>query len=103
MVLGDWLSVAQTLRCRQVRKPEEGLMKRQIAVVLGVFLTAILGGCAGDAQQLYMQGPDEQSQAVTFPNGTMFGGASNRQASSLAQMVADSNNNNMKEYGELQE
>jgi outer membrane protein OmpA-like peptidoglycan-associated protein len=50
-----------------------------------------------------MQQPDEQPpQQITFPNGTMFGGASGRQASSLAQIMVDSNNNNMKEYEELQ-
>jgi hypothetical protein len=50
-----------------------------------------------------MQQPGEQSpQAMTFPNGTMFGAASNRQASSLAQIMTDSNNNNMQEFGELQ-
>ena len=42
------------------------------------------------------------SQAVTFPNGTTFGGASGRQASSLAQIMVDSNNNNMKDYEALQ-
>jgi len=61
-----------------------------------------MGGCAGQAQQYYMDQSDGQSQAVTFPNGTMFGGASNRQASSLAQIMVDSNNNNMKDYEALQ-
>ena len=77
-------------------------MKTQLIGIPGLVVMALLGGCAGQSQQFYMQQPDEQSQAVTFPNGTMFGGASNRQASSLAQMVANSNNNNMKEYEELQ-
>ena len=50
-----------------------------------------------------MQRPDDQTpQTVTFPNGTRFGGASGRQASSLAQLIVDSNNNNMKDYEELQ-
>lgn len=39
---------------------------------------------------------------MTFPNGTTFGGASRQQASSLAQMIVDSNNNNMKEYEHLE-
>ena len=78
-------------------------MKTIVRGILGGLIAAMLGGCAGQAQQFYMQQPDEQSpQSVTFPNGTMFGGASNRQASSLAQMMVDSNNNNMKEYEELQ-
>ena len=50
-----------------------------------------------------MQRPDEQKpQTVTFPNGTTFGGASGQQASSLAQLVVDSNNNNMKDYEQLE-
>ena len=50
-----------------------------------------------------MQRPDEQKpQTVTFPNGTMFGGASGSQASTLAQLVVDSNNNNIKDYEQLQ-
>jgi uncharacterized lipoprotein YajG len=58
-------------------------MKRQIIGLLGIVM---LAGCAGQPQTYYMQQPGEQSpQAMTFPNGTMFGGASNRQASSLAQ------------------
>src|SRR5574341_415845 len=65
-------------------------------------MTAMLGGCAGQALQLYMDQSDGGSQAVTFPNGTMFGGASGRQASSLAQIMVDSNNNNMKDYEALQ-
>jgi hypothetical protein len=47
--------------------------------------------------------PDEQKpQTITFPNGTTFGGASGSQASTLAQLVVDSNNNNMKDYEQLQ-
>ena len=41
-------------------------------------------------------------QQVTFPNGTIFGGASGRQASELAQIIVDSNNNNMRDYQQLQ-
>ena len=49
------------------------------------------------------QGPQPQApQSVTFPNGTTFGGASGRQASELAQIVVDSNNNNMRDYQQLQ-
>jgi hypothetical protein len=43
-----------------------------------------------------MQNPTGQGpQSVTFPNGTVFGGASGREASTLAQIMVDSNNNNM--------
>jgi hypothetical protein len=50
-----------------------------------------------------MQQPDEQKpQAITFPDGTTFGGASRSQASTLAQLIVDSNNNNMKDYEQLE-
>ena len=78
-------------------------MNRQIVSVL--IVAATLGGCAPQPppQQLVVQRPDEQKpQTVTFPNGTMFGGASGSQASTLAQLVVDSSNNNMKEYEQLQ-
>ena len=78
-------------------------MNRQIVSVL--IVAATLGGCAPQPppQQLVVQRPDEQKpQTVTFPNGTMFGGASGSQASTLAQLVVDSNNNNMKDYEQLE-
>jgi outer membrane protein OmpA-like peptidoglycan-associated protein len=67
-------------------------------------IVAVLGACTPPPpQQFVMQRPDEQKpQTITFPNGTTFGGASGSQASSLAQLVVDSNNNNMKEYEQLQ-
>ena len=78
-------------------------MKRKITSILGVAMAAMLAGCAGQPQQFVVQQPDEQKpQTVTFPNGTTFGGASGSQASSLAQLVVESNNNNMKEYEQLQ-
>jgi len=76
-------------------------MKSKIIGILG--MTAMLAGCAGQPQQYSMQQPDEQRpQSVTFPNGTVFGGASRQQASSLAQLIVDSNNNNMKDYEQLE-
>jgi outer membrane protein OmpA-like peptidoglycan-associated protein len=84
-------------------------MNRQIVGCLGV-VVAILGGCGGQPTQYEMQQPGAAQtpteapppQTVTFPNGTVFGGASNRQASSLAQIMVEANNNNMKEYSQLQ-
>jgi outer membrane protein OmpA-like peptidoglycan-associated protein len=79
-------------------------MKKEIIRILGVVMATMLAGCAGQPQQFVVQQPDEQKpQTVTFPNGTTFGGASGTQASTLAQLVVDSNNNNMKEYEQLQE
>src|SRR6266850_3428513 len=74
---------------------------------LTLVVTAVLAGCAGQTEQLSMQrpqqGPQPQApQSVTFPNGTTFGGASGRQASELAQIIAESNNNNMQDYQRLQ-
>jgi outer membrane protein OmpA-like peptidoglycan-associated protein len=78
-------------------------MKNLVREILGAVMAGILGGCAGQPQQYSMQQPDEQRpQTVTFPNGTVFGGASRQQASSLAQLIVDSNNNNMKDYEQLQ-
>jgi len=73
------------------------------------FTAVILAGCAGQTEQLTMQqappaGATAKAapQQVVFPNGTVFGGASGRQASSLAQIVVEANNNNMKEYQQIQ-
>ena len=80
-------------------------MKPKIIGILGVVVAAMLGRCAPQPppQQLVVQRPDEQKpQTVTFPQRTMFGGASGSQASTLAQLVVDSNNNNMKDYEQLQ-
>jgi outer membrane protein OmpA-like peptidoglycan-associated protein len=90
-------------------------MKIGVRAILGAVVAAMLGGCAGPTEQLTMQAPPAPPaqpgqparpapppQEITFPNGTTFGGASGRQASSLAQIVVDSNNNNMKEYQQIQ-
>lgn len=79
-------------------------MKRGTLSLLSLVFAAALGGCAQPPpQQFVMQQPDEQKpQTITFPNGTTFGGASGSQASTLAQLVVDSNNNNMKDFEQLQ-
>ena len=82
-------------------------MNRIVLGIVGLIVTAVLVGCAGQTEQLSMQrpqqGPQPQApQSVTFPNGTTFGGASGRQASDLAQLIAESNNNNMQDYQRLQ-
>ena len=85
-------------------------MQLIVRKVLGLVITVVaagLVGCAGPTEQLTMQRPEQASQpqapqAVTFPNGTTFGGASGRQASELAQIVVDANNNNMRDYQQLQ-
>jgi outer membrane protein OmpA-like peptidoglycan-associated protein len=82
-------------------------MKRIMSGILSVAVAAALVGCAGQTEQLSMQRPPQGTtaqppQSITFPNGTTFGGASGRQASELAQIIVDSNNNNMRDYQQLQ-
>ena len=82
-------------------------MNRIVLGIVGLAVAAALAGCAGQTEQLTMQQPQQGTQPqppqmVTFPNGTIFGGASGRQASELAQIVVDSNNNNMRDYQQLQ-
>jgi outer membrane protein OmpA-like peptidoglycan-associated protein len=86
-------------------------MRKGVPSIVGVTAAALLAGCAGQSEQLTMQpapapaGPAAKAappQQVVFPNGTVFGGASGRQASSLAQIVVEANNNNMKEYQQIQ-
>jgi hypothetical protein len=76
--------------------------EHQCGGILGIVVAAVLGGCAGQTEQLSMQSPaGQQPQSVTFPNGTTFGGASGRQASELAQIIVEANNN-MRDYQQLQ-
>jgi outer membrane protein OmpA-like peptidoglycan-associated protein len=85
-------------------------MKR-IVGGLTLVIAVVLAGCAGQTEQLSMQRPQQVTpqgtqpqapQSVTFPNGTTFGGSSGRQASDLAQLIAESNNDNMQDYQRLQ-
>jgi outer membrane protein OmpA-like peptidoglycan-associated protein len=78
-------------------------MNSIVSGILGVVVAGALAGCAGQTEQLSMQHPTGQApQSVTFPNGTVFGGASGREASTLAQIMVDANNNNMQEFGKIE-
>jgi outer membrane protein OmpA-like peptidoglycan-associated protein len=88
-------------------------MSTSVGRILAVGVAAMLTGCAGQSEQLTMQQPAAPGptgtvakapppQQITFPNGTVFGGASSREASSLAQIAVDANNNNMKEFQQIQ-
>jgi outer membrane protein OmpA-like peptidoglycan-associated protein len=82
---------------------KEPRMNSLVSGILGLVVAAALAGCAGQTEQISMQRPAGQApQSVTFPNGTTFGGASGRQASELAQIIAETNNNNMQDYQRLQ-
>jgi uncharacterized lipoprotein YajG len=78
-----------------------------LARLLSLVVAVLLAGCAGQTEQLSMQRPTQkgaqpqQPQSITFPNGTTFGGASGRQASEVAQIMVDANNNNLQEYQQL--
>jgi outer membrane protein OmpA-like peptidoglycan-associated protein len=82
-------------------------MNTTVWKVLSLVVAVLLVGCAGQTEQLSMQQPTQGGaqppppQAITFPNGTTFGGASGRQASELAQIVVEANNNNLQEYQRL--
>lgn len=69
---------------------------------LGALGAALIVGCAGQPDMMSMQGTTGQSQTITFPNGTVFGGASSKEAGSLAQIAVDANNNNMKDFAAVQ-
>jgi outer membrane protein OmpA-like peptidoglycan-associated protein len=78
-------------------------MNSMLSGIVSLVVTAALAGCAGQTEQFSMQTPTgQQPQSITFPNGTTFGGASGRQASEMAQIIVDSNNNNMRDYQQLQ-
>lgn len=59
---------------------------------------AVLASCGGQPQTYVMQTPAAPPETVTVPKGTALGGASAGEATALAQMVADSNNNVMTAY-----
>jgi outer membrane protein OmpA-like peptidoglycan-associated protein len=87
-------------------------MKNQFYRVVGLAMAITLVGlflaCAGEVYQMPMDVPPEEPgqeppppKTITFPNGTVFGGASTDQASTLAQIMVDANNNNMQEFQRL--
>lgn len=101
IVLLDCINTLRLSRCKT--KVKETLMRNTALFIMAVIVTTVLSGCMGQPQQFsMMQGGDQTPQMITFPNGTVFGGASGNQASSLAQIMVESNNNNMRDYQELQ-
>ena len=84
-------------------------MNTSLCGILSLVVAVWLAGCAGQPEQLAMQqptprgAPPQPPQTITFPNGTTFGGASGRQASDLAQIMVEANNNNLQEYQQLRE
>ena len=77
-------------------------------LIMGTLILMLAMGCAGDPKQLQMRdttvSTPEQEKAiktVEFPNGTIFGGASKDQASTLAQIFVDSHNMAMQQFGKI--
>jgi outer membrane protein OmpA-like peptidoglycan-associated protein len=71
--------------------------KLRIALSIAV-ATFVLASCAGQPQQYGMQTPAGTPETVTVPKGTALGGASVGDATALAKMIQDSNNNVMTAY-----
>ena len=51
----------------------------------------LLAGCGGTVRQIPMKDGAGAEKPVDLPKGTMFGGASQEQAGTIAQLVADAN------------
>src|SRR5262245_34377234 len=101
IVLLDCINLLRLLRGKT--KVRETVMRNTEWCLMAIVVTTVLGGCMGQPLQFSMQQPNDQPpQMITFPNGTIFGGASGNQASSLAQIMVDANNNNMRDYEQLQ-
>lgn len=70
-------------------------MKRLLILLILILLTA----CAGNPKDLTLWNGEQ----VTFPNGTVFGGASSEQVSSLAEIFVQAHNATMRELKEMRE
>ena len=75
---------------------------KQFAVLLSsAFVAAVFfSGCAIQPELVDMQGPGGQQQS-NMPGSTWTGAASGAQADALAQQIAQSNNNSMKEFDQV--
>ncbi len=67
-------------------------------LLTGILALFLISGCAGNTKELQMK-----DKTIVFPNGTLFGGASKEQASTLAQIFVDSHNMASREMGEIRE
>lgn len=74
-------------------------MLKNLVLLMGA--GAVAFGCAGNAATLYVKDSRAQESAVVFPKGTVFGGASKEQASTLAKLLVDSHNLAMNDMGEV--
>jgi outer membrane protein OmpA-like peptidoglycan-associated protein len=67
-------------------------------LIVAAITAVVLGGCGGQPQTYVMQGPSAAPETVTVPKGTVTGTASVGDATALAKMIQDSNNNVMTAY-----
>ncbi|MEW6265643.1 MAG: hypothetical protein AB1641_21425 [Thermodesulfobacteriota bacterium] len=73
-------------------------MLRLISLTLSAFLL-LSSGCASMKNKVYRIGPME----ISFPGGTIIGGASSDQAGALAEMLVASHEQHMKAFDEQKE
>ena len=73
-------------------------MKHLLIVLSAAVAVAILASCGGQPTTYGMQSPSGAPESVTMPKGTMTGAASTGDATALATMIQDSNNNVMTAY-----
>jgi outer membrane protein OmpA-like peptidoglycan-associated protein len=73
-------------------------MRTLFTSIVAAALAAGLAGCAGQPTTYAMQTPGGTAETVTVPKGTMTGAASVGDATTLATMIQDSNNNVMVAY-----
>jgi len=64
---------------------------KTFAAAAGLLAWGVALGCAGKTAQLQMKDGTGAAREVVFPKGGVFGGVSQEQVGTLAQMVADSN------------
>src|SRR5947208_2402921 len=73
-------------------------MKTLLIALSTAAVTAMLASCGGQPTTYDMQRPGGTSETATVPKGTMTGAASVGDATALATMIQDSNNNVMAAY-----
>ncbi len=68
-------------------------------IVTPILIILLLASCAGNSRDLVLW----NGEHVTFPNGTVFGGASSEQIGSLAEIFVKAHNASMQELKEMRE
>lgn len=66
-------------------------MRTRLMSVAAMLALGVLAGCAGKSQQLQLRDGAGETKGVVFPKGGFFGGVSQEQVGTLAQMLATTN------------